>query len=142
MPVNVEDLILVSVDDHVIEPPDMFKRHMPAELAALAPRNEHFPDGSDRWIYEDRVVAQIGLNAVVGRPPEEYGCEPKAYADLRKGTYDLKSRIDDMNARRTRSSPTVSYRPITTGISMSGAAALLGDLSPSLCCRYGTSILL
>jgi predicted TIM-barrel fold metal-dependent hydrolase len=97
MPVNVEDLILVSVDDHVIEPPDMFKRHMPAELAARAPRNEHFPDGSDRWIYEERVVAQIGLNAVVGRPPEEYGCEPKAYADLRKGTYDLKSRIDDMN---------------------------------------------
>jgi hypothetical protein len=28
--VRVEDLILVSVDDHVIEPPDLFERHVPA----------------------------------------------------------------------------------------------------------------
>ncbi len=94
---KVEDLVIVSVDDHVIEPPDMFKRHLPPDLLALGPRNEEFPDGSHRWIYEDRVVGQIGLNAVVGRLPEEYGCEPNAYTQMRKGTYDIKARIDDMN---------------------------------------------
>ena len=27
---NTDDLILVSVDDHVVEPPDMFDGHIPA----------------------------------------------------------------------------------------------------------------
>ena len=26
---NAEDMILVSVDDHTVEPPDMFARHVP-----------------------------------------------------------------------------------------------------------------
>jgi len=94
---NLDDLIIVSVDDHVIEPPHMFEKHMPKELAHLAPRNEEFPDGSHRWIYEDRVIAQIGLNAVVGRHPEDYGCEPNSYQQMRKGTWDLNARVDDMN---------------------------------------------
>ena len=27
---QVEDMILVSIDDHVVEPPDMFEDHVPA----------------------------------------------------------------------------------------------------------------
>ena len=26
---NVDDMVLVSVDDHVVEPPDMFDGHLP-----------------------------------------------------------------------------------------------------------------
>ena len=26
---RVDELILVSVDDHVVEPPDMFEQHLP-----------------------------------------------------------------------------------------------------------------
>ena len=26
---RIEDMILISVDDHVVEPPDMFERHIP-----------------------------------------------------------------------------------------------------------------
>ena len=26
---NKEDMILISVDDHIVEPPDMFKNHLP-----------------------------------------------------------------------------------------------------------------
>ncbi len=29
---NTDDLILVSVDDHVVEPPDMFDGHIPARF--------------------------------------------------------------------------------------------------------------
>jgi len=94
---KLEDLIIVSVDDHVVEPPDMFKRHMPKELLDKAPRSETNADGSNRWIYEDRVVAQMGLNAVVGRVEEEYGMEPNGYSQMRAGAWDLKSRVDDMN---------------------------------------------
>ena len=28
---NKDDMILVSIDDHVIEPPDMYRRHVPAK---------------------------------------------------------------------------------------------------------------
>ena len=27
---NVDDMIILSIDDHTIEPPDMFERHVPA----------------------------------------------------------------------------------------------------------------
>jgi hypothetical protein len=27
---NVDDMIILSIDDHVIEPPDMFDAHVPA----------------------------------------------------------------------------------------------------------------
>ena len=33
-----EDLILVSIDDHVIEPPDLFERHVPEKWKSEAPR--------------------------------------------------------------------------------------------------------
>jgi hypothetical protein len=94
---KLEDLIIVSVDDHVVEPPDMFKKHMPKELLAKAPRSETNPDGSNRWVFEDRVVAQMGLNAVVGRVQEEYGMEPNGYSQMRAGAWDLKARVEDMN---------------------------------------------
>jgi len=39
----------------------------------------------------------VGLNAVVGRVPEEYGVEPTAFSQLRKGIYEPNARVDDMN---------------------------------------------
>ena len=38
---NVDDLIMVSVDDHVVEPPDMFDGRLPAKYRDLAPRFDH-----------------------------------------------------------------------------------------------------
>ena len=35
---QLEDLVLVSVDDHVVEPPDMFEGRVPARFADQAPR--------------------------------------------------------------------------------------------------------
>ncbi|MDO9598976.1 MAG: amidohydrolase family protein [Azoarcus sp.] len=94
---EMNDMILISVDDHVIEPPNLFKNHMPASMLDQAPKMSSMRGGQDSWVYEGRSVPNIGLNAVVGRPPEEYGCEPAAYGQIRKGTYSLKERIDDMN---------------------------------------------
>ena len=95
---RMEDLVLVSVDDHVVEPPDMFDRHLPEKYRSRAPRVIHKKDGSDVWVFEGRQMPNIGLNAVAGRPPEEYGVEPTAYDQLRPGCYDLKARVGDMNA--------------------------------------------
>jgi predicted TIM-barrel fold metal-dependent hydrolase len=92
-----EDFILVSVDDHVVEPPGMFKQHLPAQWQARAPRVVRKKDGSDVWVFEGAQIPNIGLNAVVGRPPEEYGMEPTSFDQLRPGTFDIHARIGDMN---------------------------------------------
>ena len=72
----IEDLILVSVDDHAVEPPDLFEHHLPSRWRDIAPRMVHKDDGTDVWLYERKEIPNIGLNAVVGRPPDEYGMEP------------------------------------------------------------------
>ena len=94
---NMEDMILVSVDDHVIEPPNAFARHMPAKFKGREPKIEK-RNGRDVWIFEGVGYGYMGLNSVVGRPKEEYGMEPLSYDHMRKGTYDIKARVDDMNA--------------------------------------------
>ncbi len=93
-----DDLILISVDDHVIEPPDLFEGRLPAALADRAPKVVHKDDGSDQWLFEDREIPNVGLNAVSGRPPEEYGVDPTSFAEIREGAYLVDRRIDDMNA--------------------------------------------
>ncbi len=95
---NAEELILVSVDDHVVEPPDMFEGRVPAKWAGREPKVVHNDDGTDVWSYEGSRIPNVGLNAVVGRPPEEYGIEPTSFAEMRPGCYDINERIRDMNA--------------------------------------------
>jgi predicted TIM-barrel fold metal-dependent hydrolase len=95
---KIEDMVLVSVDDHVVEPPDMFDNHLPAKYKDLAPRVIQADDGSDVWFYEDQLLPNIGLNAVAGKPPEEYGIDPTTFAEMRPGCYDVVERVRDMDA--------------------------------------------
>jgi predicted TIM-barrel fold metal-dependent hydrolase len=95
---RAEDLILVSVDDHLVEPPGLFDGRLPAKYADRAPRVEHTEKGDDVWVFEGSVIPNIGLNAVAGRPKEEYGIEPTAFDEIRPGTWDVNERIKDMNA--------------------------------------------
>src|SRR3984957_3799639 len=96
--VLLEDLVLVSVDDHVVEPPDMFSGRLPARYADEAPRVLTRDDGTEVWRFGQMDATNIGLNAVVGRPVEEYGIEPTSFAEIRAGCYDIHERIRDMNA--------------------------------------------
>ena len=65
---NKDDMILISVDDHIVEPPDMFKNHLQKKYLDEAPRLVHNPDGSDTWQFRDVVIPNVALNAVAGRP--------------------------------------------------------------------------
>jgi predicted TIM-barrel fold metal-dependent hydrolase len=94
---NAEDLIMISVDDHVVEPPDMFKDRIPAKYRDQAPKVIQL-NGMDVWQFNDAIIPNIGLNAVAGRPKEEYGVEPTAFSEIRPGTYDIHERIKDMNS--------------------------------------------
>ena len=95
---NAEDLILISVDDHVVEPPDLFDGHIPDKYADQAPRVQRNDDGSDVWVFNGSVIPNVGLNAVAGRPKEEYGIEPTAFDEMRPGCFDVDERVKDMNA--------------------------------------------
>jgi predicted TIM-barrel fold metal-dependent hydrolase len=95
---NVEDLVLVSVDDHIIEPREMFDAHIPERYRDRAPRVLTDDDGSEYWLFEGERAAYMGLNAVAGCPPEEYGLNPTRYDQMRKGCYDVDERVRDMNA--------------------------------------------
>ncbi len=94
---KADELILVSVDDHVVEPPTLFDNHLPARWKDLAPKSVHKDDGTDVWVYEGVEIPNIGLNAVAGRPPEEYNIEPTSYDMIRAGCYDIHERVRDMN---------------------------------------------
>jgi predicted TIM-barrel fold metal-dependent hydrolase len=95
---NVEDLVLVSVDDHIIEPREMFDAHIPERFRDRAPRVLTDDEGSEYWLFEGERAAYMGLNAVAGCPPEEYGLNPTRYDQMRKGCFDVDERVRDMNA--------------------------------------------
>jgi predicted TIM-barrel fold metal-dependent hydrolase len=100
MDFSVDDLVLVSVDDHIVEPPDMFERHVPAKYRDRAPRIEE-RDGAQMWVFEGKVLPNIGLAATVGRPREELGLEPNRFEQMREGCYKVDARVQDMNANGT-----------------------------------------
>jgi predicted TIM-barrel fold metal-dependent hydrolase len=91
-------MIFISVDDHVVEPPDMFDGRVDAKYADRAPRVVRTDDGDDVWVFEGATIPNIGLNAVAGRPKEEYGVNPTAFDEMRPGCYDVHERVKDMSA--------------------------------------------
>ena len=49
---RVEDMIFISVDDHLVEPPGLFEGRLPARFADRAPRVERTPNGDDVWVFD------------------------------------------------------------------------------------------
>ena len=95
---NAEDLIMISVDDHLVEPPHLFEGRLAAKYVDRAPKVIRTDKGDDVWSYNDSIIPNIGLNAVAGRPREEYGIEPTSYQEMRPGCFDIAERVKDMNA--------------------------------------------
>ena len=106
-----DDMHLVSVDDHLIERPGVWQDRLPARYRELGPRiaeadgtetdqhgfGQKVPKGSQVWLLEDRVHAQLGLNAVAGKPREQIGTDPLRFDDMIPGCYDPASRVQDMD---------------------------------------------
>src|SRR5579871_1611470 len=94
---KMNDMVIISVDDHICEPANMFDKHLSGETLATAPKLRTSDKGTDYWEYQGMKMPSVGLNAVVGRVPEEYGMEPTALSQLRKGCFDPKARLEDMD---------------------------------------------
>jgi len=90
-------MILVSIDDHVIEPRDMFDAHVPARWKDQAPRSVVNEQGIERWRFEGIESGSGSLNAVVGWPKKDWGMDPTTFAEMRPGASDVHERVRDMN---------------------------------------------
>src|ERR1700739_3216400 len=96
---RLEDMILVSIDDHMVEPPNMHKHHVPAKWRDYAPKVVRSEQGVDEWVFQgERTSTPFGMAATVGWPREEWGFNPGAYSELRPGCFDVHERVRDMNA--------------------------------------------
>jgi predicted TIM-barrel fold metal-dependent hydrolase len=95
---QINDLVLVSIDDHVIEPADLFEKHLPAKYREDGPKFVRLPDGVDQWVFQGEVMGTVGLGATASWPREEWSFDPVGLAEMRPGCYDVHERVRDMNA--------------------------------------------
>lgn len=95
---NLEDMILVSVDDHAVEPPNMFDGRLASKYVGSAPRVVASEHGHFRWVFEDAASPSLTTAATVGRPKSDKFEEPKSFDEVRPGVYDIHERVKDMSA--------------------------------------------
>lgn len=88
---------VISVDDHLVEPPDMFEGRVPARYVELAPRVRVTSKGHEVWEYDGKVYPQVGLNAVAGRSKEDSPMQPVRFDQMRRGCWDVHARVHDMD---------------------------------------------
>jgi predicted TIM-barrel fold metal-dependent hydrolase len=87
---------LISVDDHILEPANLWVDRVPAKDRERAPHMVH--EGTkELWVYDGKRFPTTGLSAVAGKTKEEFSPEPVTYAEMRPGCYDSKERLEDMN---------------------------------------------
>ncbi|MCC5952642.1 MAG: amidohydrolase [Acidimicrobiia bacterium] len=111
---------IISVDDHVIEPPHVWQDRLPARYRDTGPRIERHPLGEmtfvggkfshqpgtegppcDWWHYEDKLIPHTRLAAAVGFDRDDVKITAITYEEMRRGCWDPAARIADMDANWT-----------------------------------------
>jgi len=93
---KLQDMILISVDDHAVEPPNMFDGRLAQKYVDRGPKVLDL-GGSFGWVFGSSQAPSLTTSATAGAPKEEKFSEPKSYADVRAGTYDVHERVKDMS---------------------------------------------
>jgi predicted TIM-barrel fold metal-dependent hydrolase len=104
---------IISVDDHLVEPPDMFEGRLPAHLQDRAPKVVTNERGHEVWEFEGQTFTQVGMNAVAGRTKSMKNLEPTKFSDMRAGCWDIHERIRDMDLNGVWAS--VNFPSMITG---------------------------
>lgn len=114
---TVEIPKIISVDDHVVEPAHLWQTWLPEKFKERGPRSERRGIGSmrhigggtyeqtfdpsgpqaDCWIYEDLVYINKRHVAAVGYARDDMTMSPITYDEMRKGCWDPKARLEDMD---------------------------------------------
>src|SRR6185295_15010685 len=93
MDVNAPELDwLVSVDDHVIEPPNVWVDRAPAKWRDQVPRLI-----DDAWEYDGKRVGTSGLSVTINKRKEEFTPNPVPYSEMPEAAYDPVARLVDMD---------------------------------------------
>jgi predicted TIM-barrel fold metal-dependent hydrolase len=113
---------IISVDDHVIEPPNVWYDRLPRRDRDRGPRvvrdthtvewiegNQVFRRGGDGhaidfWQYEDLSWCHQMLNAAAGYPPEQWWMGPISFDQMRPGCYEPEARLADMDVNGVEAS--------------------------------------
>jgi predicted TIM-barrel fold metal-dependent hydrolase len=107
---------IISLDDHVVEPPHLWQRWLPARHRDLGPQlvrdsyrvewvngNQVFRKGGDGpqtdwWVYEDLAWCHQMLNACAGYEESQWWMGPIGFDQMRPGCYEPGARLADMDA--------------------------------------------
>ncbi len=92
-----DDVQVISVDDHVIEHPTVWTDRLPAQHQEAGPKIVEMDGGAQVWSFESKMIPTIGLNAVAGKDPKDFGIEPVRYDEMLPGCYDVQARLADMD---------------------------------------------
>ncbi len=114
-PAEADLPLIISVDDHVLEPRDLWQQQLPADVRDRGPkvsrervrlvfegghygfeRDDENGQWCDVWKFDDLVMPTGLLHAPAGIPRNEQRNVPAVYEDFRAGTYDKASRLADM----------------------------------------------
>ena len=118
----VQDLpLIISVDDHVVEPPTLWSDRLPKKFLDRGPRvvrdtaEFHFEGGvfsyekgveggemCDWWIYDDLVYPFPKLSAALGF--DDLDVTPVTFDEIRPGCWIQKDRLEDMTANHVEAS--------------------------------------
>ncbi len=114
---------IVSVDDHVIEPPSLWVSRLAARYREAGPHVERLPAGElalsgaryverpgtdgplvDYWVNGDLYQSLKRAVTAAGRPRDEMTMTATTYEDVRAGCYDPVARLRDMDTNWTQAS--------------------------------------
>ncbi|MFI5047963.1 MAG: amidohydrolase, partial [Acidimicrobiia bacterium] len=87
---------IVSVDDHLVEPPLLWEARLPAKLRAYGPRAIDTSDGVF-WEFDGTRSPLSKVAASAGRPLEERNDVAARWDEMRPGCYDPVERVKDMD---------------------------------------------
>ncbi|GHF35621.1 putative TIM-barrel fold metal-dependent hydrolase [Amycolatopsis bartoniae] len=92
---------MLSTDDHLIEHPRVWQDRLPEKYKEMGPRVVEEPSSSGKpkqvWHYANQRYPSLGLNAVAGKAPEDWGVDPVRFDEMIPGCYDPKARLVDMD---------------------------------------------
>jgi len=104
---------VISVDDHLVEPPHMFEGRLPSRLQEGAPRIIETAEGQQVWEFEGQRFTQSGTNALAGRTRATVNIAPVRFDQMRRGCWDIDARIKDMDINGVWAS--VNFPSMITG---------------------------
>jgi predicted TIM-barrel fold metal-dependent hydrolase len=122
---------IISVDDHVVEPPHVWTDRLSSRDRESGPRvvqdtcetvkdartlRVSYVKGGegpliDWWLYEDLAKPVPKVVACAGYPVDEHTTDPIAYRDMRPGCYDPQARLADMDLNSTERSLCFPFIP-------------------------------